>query len=122
MPAPPTSKNAAAETQAIAVKAGAILGEYAANAVAADAKYKGNVIQVSGKFGSAQKAPLLGYAVQVLPDEAGDLTLSGVQCFILQSAEGDVAGLQPGQAVTLKGTCDGQVLGQLKVSKCVIVK
>jgi hypothetical protein len=109
-------------TPPVNVTAGALLGEYGSNAVAADAKYKGKVLQVKGKFGSAQKAPLLGYAVQLLPEDAGDLTLSGVQCFIVQSAEADVAQMKAGQMVTLEGLCDGQVVGQVKLSKCTVVK
>jgi predicted phosphodiesterase len=110
------------ETPALAVKAGDLLAEYGANAVAADAKYKGKVIQVTGKFGSAQKAPLLGYAVQVLPESGSDVNLSGVQCFILESEEKAVATMKEGQMITLKGNCDGQVLGQIKVTKCIVVK
>ena len=117
-PAPPAAPVAPAAT----VKAGDLLKEYGSNAVAADAKYKGKVLQVSGKFGSAQKAPLLGYAVQLLPEDAGDVNLSDVQCFIVESAEPEVAKLQPGQMITLQGTCDGQVVGQVKLSKCTIVK
>lgn len=104
------------------VKAGDLLSEYAANALAADGKYKGKLLRVSGKFGSAQKAPLLGYAVQLLGEDTGDLTLSGVQCFIVESAEADVAKLKPGDKITLQGTCDGQVLGQVKLSDCTLVK
>src|SRR5262245_58369237 len=119
-PAPTTEPAAPAAT----VKAGDLLGEYAANAVAADAKYKGKPLKVTGKFGSAQKAPLMGYAVQVLPADGGggDAGLSGVQCFIVESAQADVANLKPGDDVTLVGTCDGQVLGQIKLSKCTVVK
>jgi hypothetical protein len=109
-------------TPAATLKAGDLLKEYGTNAVAADAKYKGKLLQVTGKFGSAQKAPLLGYAVQLLPEDAGDLNLSGVQCFIVDSAEADVAKLQPGQMITMQGTCDGQALGQVKLSKCTLVK
>jgi hypothetical protein len=109
-------------TPAATVKAGALLQEYATNAVAADAKYKGQFIQVSGKFGTAQKAPLFGYAVQLLPEDAGDFTASSVQCFILEAAKEDVANLQPGQMISLQGTCDGQVIGQVKLSKCTLVK
>ena len=104
------------------VKAGDLLKEYSTNAVAADAKYKGKLVQVSGKFGSAQKAPLLGYAVQLLPEDAPDVNVSAVQCFIVESAESDVAKLQPEQMITIQGTCDGQVLGQVKLSRCVLVK
>jgi hypothetical protein len=114
-PAPPS-------TPPVQVKAGDLLKEYTTNAVGADGKYKGKLLQVSGKFGSAQKAPLLGYAVQLLPEDAGDLTLSGVQCFIVESAEAEVGKLQPGQMITMQGTCDGQVLAQVKLSKCVLVK
>jgi hypothetical protein len=113
---------APAPAPAATVKAGDLLAEYAANAVAADAQYKGKLIQVSGKFGTAQKAPLLGYAVQVLPEDAGDLNLTGVQCFIVEAAQPDVAKLKPGQMVTLQGTCDGQVVGQVKMSNCTVVK
>lgn len=116
-PPPPTPA-----PSAIAVKAGDLLKEYSGNAVAADAKYKGKVLKVTGKFGSAQKAPLLGYAVQLQAEDAGDLSLSEVQCFILESAEADVAKLKAGQTVTVQGTCDGQVLAQVKLSKCTIVK
>lgn len=107
---------------AIAVTAGEMLKEYGANAVAADAKYKGKLVRVTGKFGTAQKAPLLGYAVQVLPEDAGDVNLSGVECFVTEAAQADVAQFQQGQMITLEGMCDGQVLGQVKMSKCKVVK
>ncbi len=117
-----TVNTAPAPAPAVTVKAGDLLAEYGANAVAADAKYKGKVLQVSGKFGTAQKAPLMGYAVQVLPEDAGDVNMSGVECFIVESAQADIAKLQPGAMVTLVGTCDGQVVGQVKMSKCTVVK
>jgi hypothetical protein len=113
---------AAPQPAAPIVKAGDLLAEYGANAVAADAKYKGKPLQVNGKFGTAQKAPLMGYAVQVLPEDASDVNLSGVECFIVESAQADVAKLQPGAMISVQGMCDGQVLGQVKLSKCVIVK
>ena len=107
---------------AMVVTAGEMLKEYGANAVAADGKYKGKLVRVTGKFGSAQKAPLLGYAVQVLPEEAGEVNLSGIECFITEAAQADVASFQPGQMITLEGMCDGQVVGQVKFSKCKVIK
>ena len=107
---------------AISVTAGEMLKEYGANAVAADAKYKGKLVRVTGKFGTAQKAPLLGYAVQVLPEDAGDVNLSGIECFVVEAAHADVGQFQQGQMITLEGMCDGQVLGQVKMSKCKVVK
>jgi hypothetical protein len=107
---------------AISVKAGDLLAEYGSNAVAADGKYKGKSLQVTGKFGSAQKNPFGGYVVQLVPEDAGDVNLSGVECFMAESAQADVATFQPGQIVTLKGTCSGQVVGQVKMSECTVVK
>ena len=107
---------------AVSVKAGELLKEYSTNAVAADAKYKGKLVQVSGKFGSAQKAPLLGYAVQLLPEDASEGNVSAVQCFIVEDAKEDVAKLQPEQRITIQGTCDGQVLSQVKLSQCSLIK
>src|SRR5262245_16036310 len=107
---------------AVAVKAGDLLQEYGTNAVAADGKYKGKLLRVTGKFGSAQKAPLMGYAVQLLPEDAGEVNLSGVECFMLESAVTDVGKMQPGQIITIQGTCDGQVLGQVKMSKCTVAQ
>jgi hypothetical protein len=103
------------------VKATDLMQEYANNAVAADAKYKGKPLRVSGKFASASKVPLMGYAVTVVPEDA-DLNFSGVQCFIVESAEADVGKYQPGQMISLQGTCDGQSVGQVKMSKCTVVK
>src|SRR6266849_1934698 len=61
------------------VKAGELLEQYGTNAIAADGKYKDKIVQVTGKFSSVQKAPFIGYVVQLLPDDAPALTMSGVQ-------------------------------------------
>jgi hypothetical protein len=113
---------AAPAAPAVTLKAGDLLKEYSGNALAADAKYKGKILHVSGKFSSVQKAPLLGFVLQLVPEDVGDLNLTDVQCFLEPSAEAEVAKLQAGQAVTVQGTCDGQVLAQVKLSKCTLVK
>lgn|SRR5262249_5712151 len=117
-----TPKAPPPNTTPISVKAGELLTEYGTNAVGADAKYKGKLLRVTGKFGSAQSVPLYGYAVQLLPEEGGDAALSGVQCFILEKAKSEVANMQPGQIVTLEGTCDGQAIGQIKMTRCKVVR
>jgi hypothetical protein len=120
---PNTKSNAPPpNTTPISVKAGELLTEYGTNAVGADAKYKGKLLRVTGKFGSAQSVPIYGYAVQLLPEEGGDAALSGVQCIILEEAKPDVANMQPGQIVTLEGVCDGQAIGQIKMTRCKVVK
>jgi hypothetical protein len=113
-PPPPAAKVTAAD----------LLKEYAANAIAADAKYKGKPLQVTGKFGHTEKVPLMGYAVQVLPeDTGGEEGTAGIQCFILESAQPDVAKFQPNDKITLEGMCDGQkVVGQVVLLRCSVVK
>ena len=111
------------EAPAASVKAGDLLNEYSANALAADGKYKGKVIQVSGKFGSVQKMVLVGYVLQLVPEDSGDLNASMIQCVLPEDAQAAAAQLQPGQKVTVQGTCDGQVIpGQVKMSQCRVVQ
>jgi hypothetical protein len=118
------TKSTAPPPPAIAVKAGDLLKEYDANAVAADLKYKGKPVKVTGKFGKADKQGPLGFAVNVLPeDDPGDTGIAGVQCFIMESAQADVATFKKGDVITLQGDCDGQVaLGQVVLRHCTVVK
>jgi hypothetical protein len=115
---------APAATPPVVVKAGDLLKEYAANGIAADAKYKGKLVQVSGKFGATSKVPLKGWAVQVLPEDGGEEGgVANVECFLLESAQADVGTLKQGDPITLQGLCDGQVaLGQVVLSRCSVVK
>ena len=59
---------------------------------------------------------------RVLPQDAGDLERNAVLCFIVEAAKPDVEKLQPGQAVTMQGRCDSGMVGQVKLSKCTVVK
>lgn len=104
----------------IEVKAGDLLKEYASNALAADGKYKGKRIIISGKVDSIRKAPLYGYILQVVSDDPNDLT--GIQCILGHKPPPEAEQLKEGDAVKVIGTCDGQVLGQLKISRCELAK
>lgn len=104
------------------VKAADLLKDFSGNAVAAEAKYKGKVLQVSGKFGSAQKAPLYGFAVQLLPEDAPDVNMSNVLCIISESAKDDVAKMKENDSISLIGVCDGQSVGQVVLKKCIVAK
>ena len=117
-PPPPSGPT----TPEVRVKAGDLMKDYGGNAIAADSKYKGKVLAVTGKFSSVQKAPLLGYVVQLLPEDAGDVNLSAVQCPLVESAKDEVGKMQEGQIITLIGTCDGQTVGQIKMQKCWVGK
>ena len=111
------------ETPVASVKAGDLLNEYSSNALAADGKYKGKVIQVTGKFSSVQKMVLVGYVLQLAPEDAGDLNASMLQCVLTEDAQAAAAQLQPGQKVTIQGTCQGQPIpGQVRMSECRVVQ
>ena len=121
-PAPPAAP-AKAEAK---VKAGELIEAFTKNALKAETLYKGKVIQVTGKVGSVQKVIALGYDVQVLPEDApaevAEIS-TGVHCFISEAAKEEAAKLNPGDKVTMQGMCDGSVIGgQIKVSKCTVVK
>ena len=102
--------------------AGDLLKEYATNAVAADQKYKGKVLKVTGKFATAQKAPLLGYAVQLQGDENADVTV-GDDSLVGEQPERvlHVAGLvalvvEPDVAVPADRGVVGGVFGLLRLA------
>jgi hypothetical protein len=104
------------------VTAGDLLKEFSGNALAADGKYKGKVIQVAGKFSSVQKT-LLVYTLQLMPEDAGDLNTSMVVCTLTEEGQAAAAQLQPGQKVTVQGTCEGQMIpGQVRMSQCRVVQ
>lgn len=115
-------KESTPETPVASVKAGDLLNEFSANALAADAKYKDKVIQVTGKFSSVQKT-LLVYTLQLMPEDAGDLNASMVVCTLTEEGQAAAAQLQPGQKITVQGTCGGQVIpGQVRMSQCRVVQ
>jgi hypothetical protein len=116
-------KSTTPETPVATVTAGDLLKEYSGNALAADGKYKGKVIQVTGKFSSVQKMVLVGYVLQLVPEDTGDLNASMIQCVLPEDAQAAAAQLQPGQKVTIQGTCQGQPIpGQVRMSECRVVQ
>src|SRR5262249_42074731 len=123
-PKPPPAAPAAPATPAATVKASDLLKEYGANVLSADNKYKGKLIQVSGKFKAVAKVPLTErYVLTLEPEDASDINLSEVQCLLDPSATDEAAKLQAGQTISLQGTCDGQpVPSQVKLSGCKLVK
>lgn len=115
-PAPPPTG------QEMQVKAGDLIKDYQSNALAADNKYKGKRMTISGKVGSVQKAPLYGYVLQLMPEDAGDFDVTSLTCILGHEPPPEAAALKEGDAVKVTGTCDGEVVGQLKISKCVLAK
>ena len=66
---------------------------------------------------------VVGYIVQIVGDEVGELNSSLVQSMRQEGAEKGIHKVLPGQPITMQGTCDGTPLpGQVKLSKCIVVK
>lgn len=106
------------------VKASELLKAYSGNVLAADTKYKGKLLRVTGKFSTSRRIPIVNhYIVQLVAEDAtNDPTFTFIQCILLKSAEADVANMKEGQIVTFEGECDGDVTGQIKLSNCMVIK
>lgn len=81
---------------------------YKANPIAADAKYKGKELMISGQVEYIAR-DVLGRPF---------LSLGKVTAYFPASAEAEIARLGKGQAVTLVGVVDGDTLGVLSLGKC----
>jgi len=87
-----------------------IAAEYEANEVAADARYKGKKVTLSGKVGSIAKDILDEPYITLDADEFG---LRSVQAYFDNGDLPQLAQLRKGQTVTIEGTCDGLMLNVL---------
>jgi hypothetical protein len=90
-----------------------LYAEYKANEVAADMRYKGHVVVVSGRIDSIGK-DIMDQAYVVI---GGEGYLDGVQCTFTGSENLSVAQLSKGQLVTVKGEVSGK-MGNVQVNNC----
>jgi hypothetical protein len=88
---------------------------YENNEVAADAKYKGQVILVTGAISNIGKDVLDKIYVAL---DTGRLVTS-VQAFFTKVHTNAVASLSKGQTVTLKCRCDGK-FGNVLLKNCLV--
>jgi hypothetical protein len=88
--------------------------EFEANSIAADAKYKGKVIEVHGFI--ADIRTVLGSPTVQLTD---GFHILGVSCEFRRADKGQVMSLTKGREVTIRGTCGGKVLNVL-LKKCSV--
>jgi hypothetical protein len=119
---PPTAATPDAPTKPVAtLTSDQLLAEYQKNPIAADQKYKGQLVEVSGKIGKIGRS-VLG-APYVNLGAVSEEDFFGVSCFLASSAVDEVAKMQPGTAVKIRGICKGQFAGQaLELKECEFVK
>ncbi len=107
------ASNAPAE-KPILVTSKALAKDYDENELAADEKYKGKQLLVSGKV--ANIAETMGNVTVTLE---GHERLKDVMCSFIESEKGNVAKLKKRQQVTLIGTGDGSTAGlYVGLTKC----
>ena len=106
--APPTRHTA---PEVIEISATDLYSAYEANQVAADQKYKGRLLEVTGVITSIGK-DILGSPYIVL-GSGDEWEVWGVQCTFSSRYESWLAKLKKGQQVTVTGKCTGYFLNVL---------
>lgn len=92
----------------LAVSATQLMKDYEKNEVSADAKYKGKVLDVTGKVARVEKRG--DDAVVKLYGINGGIGLSTVNCTMSNRHEGEVASVEADKKVTLRCVGDGTTL------------
>ena len=105
--------------EAIKVAALQLSSDYKDNEIAADAKYKNKLIEVTGIVDSIGKDILDTPYISLQSYEYA--IIDHVQCMFSKSQEPELATVSKGQRIVLKGTVSGK-LGNVLVKGCVIVK
>ncbi len=95
------------------LSANQLYGEYNSNEVAADSKYKGKTVIVTGTIQNIGK-DIMDDAYIVI---GGGGFLDGVQCTFTKGEQSSVARLSKGQQVRVKGEVSGK-MGNVLVNKC----
>lgn len=103
-------------TDVIDVTARELEKAYAENEVAADERYRGKVLRVSGVIDQISK-DALGEMVVMLRSPN---VMGGVHCTFDDKQKSQVASLKKGQKVTLRGRGTGVALGAPTLSSCSV--
>ena len=103
---------------AIEMNAVQLYQEYNANQVAADAKYKGKILSVSGTVNDVG-IDIIDTPYVMLGTEQ---LLSAVQCMFSKQDESMLAQLSKGQSLRIQGKCDGLGIISVMLSNCLIQK
>jgi hypothetical protein len=104
-----TEKEISESTTIISISAQQLYQEYAANEVAADQKYKGQILSVTGTVDAIAKDITDNIYVTL----KGDEFLGDVQCFFADEHTNETAQLSKGMRITVKGQCDGKMMNIL---------
>lgn len=107
--------------QAIQVTARELYRAYKKNEVAADMKYKGKYVMVSGRIDSIGKDVLNNMYVSLKSQRNRYQMIGFIQCYFSTSHKRQLASLSKGQQVVLLGKVSGK-LGNISVKGCRVLK
>lgn len=107
--------NASAAGGAISVNADDLFKQYETNEVAADAKYKGKTLAVTGTIDKIGKDILNTPYVSLKSRNP----IMGVQCMFGEDQSAALAQLSPGKKITVAGSCEGK-MGNVILRDCSI--
>lgn len=92
-----------------------LYGEYDANKIAADARYKDKIISITGEINRIGK-DITDTAYVVI----GGTGLNGVQCMFPKDQESSISRLSRGQIITAQGQLSGQIVGNIIMDGCIL--
>lgn len=104
------------ESAEVMVDASTLTSEYNSNEIAADQKYKGKLVEVTGRVDSISK-DITGAPYVSLREE---YSFEGVQCMFERENEGILVNLAKGDFVTLRGQVAGFSIGQVVLRGCAL--
>jgi len=105
--------------EVIKVSAVQLSEEYDANKIAADAKYKDKILEISGVVDSIGKDILDTPYVTL---KGREYSLFGVQCMFGRADEPELATLSKEEEVVLRGKVSGELIGNVMVRSCQIIE
>src|ERR1043165_2885465 len=114
-PASQDSPRSINEVAAIPITAEALHAAYLKNEVAAEDKYKGKIVTVSGGVHS-----ILTFGEQPVVNLFGSDGRGGVQCYFDKGQREEVANIERGEQATFKCKCDGFYDDVVLATECVV--
>lgn len=114
----PVTQKSQPGKEAIKVTAVKLSEEYKANEISADAKYKGNIVEVSGVVGTIAKDFL---DTPYITLKTGEYSFVSIQCMFSKADEPKLATIMKGQQIILSGEVSGK-MGNVLVRGCQIIK
>jgi len=113
----PRPEDPAMAPSAPRVTAPALHEAYERNEVAADARFKGRVVEIVGVVSAISKDPYDNLFVAI---QGGGATMD-IHAYFDEAQGGQVASLKTGQTLTIRGRVDGYVMASILVKACRLV-